>query len=62
MTQAALLADMKKQLDGAVAQGATDPFGFGFPWARWDTTSHGAGLSVMASEYDAAHRDLDYAD
>jgi endoglucanase len=52
VTQAALLADMKKALDGAVAQAATDPFGFGFPWATWDTTSHGAGLSVMASEYN----------
>ncbi len=51
-TQAALLADLKKQLDGAVAQGTTEPFGFGFPWATWDTTSHGAGLSVLASEYD----------
>src|SRR5207247_4519179 len=49
---AALLADLKKQLDKAVAQAGTDPFGFGFPWATWDTTSHGAGLSVMASEYD----------
>ena len=28
------------------AQGATDPFGFGFPWAQCDTTSHGAGLAV----------------
>jgi endoglucanase len=52
VTQAALLADMKKALDGALAQAATDPFGFGFPWATWDTTSHGAGLAVMASEYD----------
>lgn len=52
VTQAALLADMKKALDGALAQAATDPFGFGFPWATWDTTSHGAGLSVMASEYN----------
>jgi endoglucanase len=52
VTQAALLADMKKALDGALARGATDPFGFGFPWATWDTTSHGAGLAVMASEYD----------
>ena len=51
-TQAALLADMKKALDGAVAQAGTDPFGFGFPWAAWDTTTHGAGLSVQASEYD----------
>jgi endoglucanase len=52
VTQAGLLADMKQALDGALAQAATDPFGFGFPWATWDTTSHGAGLSVMASEYD----------
>jgi endoglucanase len=52
VTQAQLLADLKKQLDGAIAQGTTDPFGFGFPWNVYDTTSHGAGLSVMASEYD----------
>jgi endoglucanase len=52
VTQAQLLADLKKQLDGAVAQGTSEPFGFGFPWDVWDTTSHGAGLSVMASEYD----------
>jgi endoglucanase len=51
-TQAALLADLKKALDSAVAQAQTDPFRFGFPWATWDTTSHGAGLVVMASEYD----------
>jgi endoglucanase len=52
VTQAELVADLKTALDGALAQGATDPFGFGFPWATWDTTSHGAGLAVMASEYD----------
>jgi endoglucanase len=51
-TQAALLADLKKQLDKAVAQSATDPFGFGFPWGTYDTTSHGGGLVVMANEYD----------
>jgi len=49
--RAAVLADLKKQLDKAVAQGNTDPFGFGFPWNVYDTTSHGAGLSVMAAEY-----------
>ena len=32
---------------------ARDPFGFGFPWDAADTASHGDGLSVMASEYDA---------
>jgi endoglucanase len=61
VTQAALLADMKKALDGALAQAATDPFGFGFPWATWDTTSHGAGLSVMASEYDQLTGSTAYA-
>jgi endoglucanase len=49
-TQAALIADLVKQLNKALAQSATDPFGFGFPWATYDTTSHGAGLAVMASE------------
>jgi endoglucanase len=52
VTRAGLLADLRRQLDTAVAQGSTEPFGFGFPWDVWDTTSHGAGLSVMASEYD----------
>ena len=61
-TQTALLADLKKQLDGALAQGAKDPFQFGFPWATWDTTSHGAGLSVMASEYDELTSTTTYAD
>jgi endoglucanase len=51
VTQARLVADLKKQLDNAVAQAGTDPFGFGFPWAAYDTTSHGTGLAVMASEY-----------
>jgi endoglucanase len=61
-TRSALLADLKKQLDGAVAQAATDPFQFGFTWAAWDTTSHGAGLSVMASEYDELTGTDAYAD
>jgi endoglucanase len=52
VTQADLLSDLKKQLDKAVAQSGTDPFGFGFPWTAFDSTSHGAGLAVMASEYD----------
>ena len=61
-TQAALLADVKKQLDGALAQADSDPFQFGFPWATWDTTSHGAGLSVMASAYDQLTGTNTYAD
>lgn len=62
ITRDALLADLKKQLDGAIAQAETDPFQFGFPWANWDTTSHGAGLSVMASEYDQLTGTDAYAD
>lgn len=49
-TQAALVADLVKQLNKAIAQSAKDPFGFGFPWATYDTTSHGGGLAVMAAE------------
>jgi endoglucanase len=61
-TQAALLADLKKQLDKAVTQGNADPFGFGFPWNTYDTTSHGAGLSVMAAEYTYLTGSNAYAD
>jgi len=61
-TKAALLADLKKQLDKAVTQGNTDPFGFGFPWNTYDTTSHGAGLSVMAAEYTNISGSNAYAD
>ncbi len=56
-----LLADLRKALDGAVAQASTDPFQFGFAWNQWDTTSHGAGLVVMASEYDELTHSTAYA-
>ena len=59
-SQTALVADLRKQLDRATAEAATDPFGFGFPWATWDTTSHGAGLAVTASEYAALTGDTSY--
>jgi endoglucanase len=61
-SQAALLADIGLQLDNAVIQGATEPFGFGFPWATWDTTSHGAGLSVTAKLYDQLAGTRTYGD
>jgi endoglucanase len=42
-----------QQVDDAIAQAATDVWSFGYDWSYGDTTSHGAGLSVMASEaYD----------
>ena len=37
-------------MNAAITQAGSDPWGFGVPWADGDTTSHGAGLSVMASE------------
>src|SRR5262252_7186915 len=49
-TQAALVADLVKQLNKAIAQSATDPFRFGFPWAAYNTTSHESNLSVMEAE------------
>ena len=59
VTRAQLLANLKAQLDGAVAQGATDPFGFGFTWAQWDTTTHGAGLVGDGERVRRAHRHVD---
>jgi endoglucanase len=50
-SQTDLLHDLRKQLQNAITQGDSDPFGFGFPWASFDTATHGAGLSVMAREY-----------
>lgn len=52
ISEAQLIASLARQLDAAVAQSQSDPFGFGFPWAEADTASHGDGLFVMASEYE----------
>jgi endoglucanase len=51
VSQTDLVHDLRKELQNAMTQGASDPFGFGFPWDTFDTTTHGAGLSVMAGEY-----------
>ncbi len=50
-SQADLVNDLRKELQNAMTQGDSDPFGFGFPWATFDTATHGAGLAVMAREY-----------
>ncbi len=55
------LGNLRSQLAHADAIARSDPFGFGFAWNQWDTTSHGAGLAVLASEYDAATRSSGYA-
>lgn len=44
-----LVADLERQLRGAAAQAESDPFGFGFPYAAYDGTSHGQGLAITAA-------------
>jgi endoglucanase len=60
VSEAQLIANLREQLEAAVAQSASDPFGFGFPWDTADTASHGDGLSVMASEYESLTGDTTY--
>ncbi len=59
VSRAALLGDLRHQLDPAVAQAAKDPFGAGFAWNQFDVTSHLFGLVSTADIYDeltASHR------
>lgn len=62
VTKAALLANLRGQIRKAIGIAMADPFGFGFAWDQWDTTAHGIGLSVMASEYDALTGRQTYAE
>jgi endoglucanase len=50
VNQATMLTTLENQIGGAITQAGEDAWGFGVPWQNGDTTSHGAGLSVMASE------------
>lgn len=49
ITQKAIGEQLRKQVGLAISQAQSDPWGFGSDWTN-DTTSHGAGISVMASE------------
>jgi endoglucanase len=49
VTQAGIKAQFLKQVGDTITQAGNDPWGFGDAWNS-DTTSHGAGISVMASE------------
>jgi endoglucanase len=60
VTQAALLEDIGNQMTTSIAE-AKDPFGFGWPWSSNDTVAHGAGLSVMAAEYNYLSSNSTYA-
>jgi endoglucanase len=49
VTEAGIRSQLLAQVNDAVTQAGTDAWGFGAAWNS-DTTSHGAGISVMASE------------
>jgi endoglucanase len=49
ISQSGIRRQLLKQVDDAITQAGTDAWGFGDVWNS-DTTSHGAGISVMASE------------
>jgi endoglucanase len=49
VTQSGMRDQFLKQLGDAIQEAAADAWGFGAAWNA-DTTSHGAGLLVMASE------------
>jgi endoglucanase len=50
VSQARIRAQFLRQVADAITQAGTDAWGFGYGWSYGDSTSHGAGLSVMASE------------
>jgi endoglucanase len=50
VTQSSIRSQLLRQVTDAISQASTDVWGFGVGWSWGDTTSHGAGLSVMASE------------
>jgi endoglucanase len=50
VSQSEILVQLLNQVNDAITQAGTDAWGFGDPWNGGDTTSHGAGLAVMASE------------
>jgi endoglucanase len=50
VSKAGIRKQFLQQVDDAITQATSDAWGFGAGWSNGDTTSHGAGLSVMASE------------
>ena len=50
VSKSTIRAQLLRQVDDAITQANTDVWGFGDAWNSGDITSHGAGLSVMASE------------
>jgi hypothetical protein len=56
-----LLADLRRQLEHAVAVAGGDPFQSGFAWNQYDVTSHLFGLVTTASMYDELAGSSQYA-
>lgn len=50
ISQAGIRRQFLQQVSDAISLSTADPFGFGYQWSSGDTTSHGAGIAVMASE------------
>jgi len=59
VTQAGIRSQLLKQAGDAITQAGNDAWGFGTAWNS-DTTSHGAGISVMASEAYVLTSDSSY--
>ena len=60
VSQSSVRNQLLKQVADAIAQASSDVWGFGVPWNSGDVTSHGAGLSVMASEAYSVSQSKDY--
>ncbi|MFZ1919004.1 MAG: glycoside hydrolase family 9 protein [Terriglobales bacterium] len=50
VSESRIRKQLLRQVGDAISQADADAWGFGYVWSYGDTTSHGAGLSVMASE------------
>ena len=50
VSESSIRQQLLRQVGDAIRQAGQDPWSFGYQWNYGDTTSHGAGLSVMASE------------
>ncbi len=49
--RADLVGDLARQLAEAADRASRDPFGFGYPYAAYDGTSHAQGLAITAMLY-----------
>jgi len=50
VSKSSIRNQLLRQVNDSITQAGKDSWGFGYTWSYGDTTSHGAGLSVMASE------------